>query len=453
MDEGETYARVRIEELQARYETIVGQSDARGLAPGHTFTLTAYPRTDQNRKYLVTAVQHQVNVSDYASGEGAGTGARLYHCAFEVIDAHETFRPLRTTPKPLVQGLQTAIVVGPAGEEIYTDKYGRVKVQFHWDRYGKADENSSRWIRVAQTWAGKKWGALCLPRIGQEVVVEFIEGDPDRPLITGSVYNDEQKVPYDLPAEKTKSTLKSNSSNGGDGFNELRLEDKKGEEQVFIHAERNMDVRVKNDSLERVIGSRHLITGCEKDGAKGGDQREMTYRDKHLKVHRNQIEHVGGDVQLLVGGVDSGQGNQDVALKGTKKESIGKDNHLHVKGKRNEKVDGDQSLIVGGNQQERVGRKHALEAGQEIHLKAGMKVVLEAGMQLTIKGAGGFVDIGPGGVTIQGNTVLINSGGSAGVGSGSRPTAPDDAKEAAPAAPAEAERCQKRPKISALLTP
>jgi type VI secretion system secreted protein VgrG len=191
--------------------------------------------------------------------------------------------------------------------------------------------------------------------------------------------------------------------------------------------------------MERVIGNRHLIAGWEKDGAKGGDQREMVYQDKHLKVHRNQVEHIGGDIQLLVGGVDAGQGNQDIVLKGAKKESIGQDNHLHVKGDRNEQIDGDQSLTISGKQQEKVGTNHALEAGQEIHLKAGMKVILEAGLQLTIKAAGGFVDIGPSGVTIQGNMVLINSGGSAGSGSGSSPTAPDDPQEAMPLEPAKAD--------------
>jgi len=270
------------------------------------------------------------------------------------------------------------------------------------------------------------------------VLVEFLEGDPDRPIITGSVYNAEQTVPYPLPDEKTKSTLKSNTSKGGIGFNEIRFEDLKDKEQIFMHAERNMDVRVKNDSMERVIGDRHLIVGGEKDGAKSGDQKEMVYQDKHLKVHRNQVEHVGGDMQLLVGGVD-GPGNQDIVIKAVKKELVEGDNHLHVKGARNEKVDGDQSLTVGGSQQEKVGMKHAVDSGQEIHLKAGMTVVIEAGMQLSLKGPGGFVDIGPAGVTIQGTMVLINSGGAAGSGSGSSPESPEDAKEASPAEPTPAD--------------
>jgi type VI secretion system secreted protein VgrG len=254
------------------------------------------------------------------------------------------------------------------------------------------------------------------------------------------VYNKEQPPPYDLPAEKTKSYIKTNSSPGGDGYNELRFEDKKGGEQIFIHAQRDMDTRVLRNSQERVIANRHLIVGWEKDGKKGGDQKEMVYQDKHLKVHRNQVEHIGGDMQLLIGGVDSGVGNQDIVLKGTKKELIEMDNHVHVKGKRSEKVDVDQSLTVGNNQQEKVGMKHALEAGQEIHLKSGMKLIIEAGMQLSLKGPGGFVDIGPAGVTIQGTLVNINSGGSAGSGGGSSPAEPQDAKEAKPAEPLRADK-------------
>ena len=436
--EGDRLADVRLNELQSQYELLHGQATARGLAAGCLFKLKGHHRGDQNRDYLITGTALHADAGEFAS-TAARNESWHFSCTFTCMDKSQQFRPARLTPKPVVQGIQTAIVVGPKGEEIYTDKYGRVKVHFHWDRHDKEDENSSCWIRVAQASAGKKWGAMFIPRISQEVVVEFLEGDPDRPLITGCVYNEEQKVPYDLPAEMTKSTIKSNSTKGGEGFNEFRIEDKKGKEQIFVHAERNLDQRVKNDCMELVIHDRHLIVGAEKDGAKSGDQHEMVYQDKHLKVHRDHEEHIGGNMQLLVGGVDGGPGNQDIVLKGVKQELIEKDSHRHVKGACNEKVDGDQSLTVGGSQQEKVGQKHAVDAGQEIHLKAGMKVVLEAGMQLTLKASGGFVDIGPAGVTISGTMVLINSGGAAGSGSGSSPTAPKDAPEAAPIEPTVAD--------------
>ncbi len=270
------------------------------------------------------------------------------------------------------------------------------------------------------------------------MVVNFLEGDPDRPLITGVVYNAEQMPPYELPAEKTKSYLKSNSSPGGEGYNELRFEDKDGQEQIFLHAQRNLDTRVRADSMENVGGDRHLIVGGEKDGSKSGDQYEMVYRDKHLKVHRNQEEHIGGDMKLLVGGID-GPGNHDIIVKNDKKEQIDKNSHLKVGLDRNEKTGKNQSLEVGVNLQEKVGMNYAVEAGSEIHLKGGMTVIIEAGMQLTLKGPGGFIDISPAGVTVQGILVNINSGGAAGAGSGSSPTSPEAPKAAAPVEPTPAD--------------
>ncbi len=214
-----------------------------------------------------------------------------------------------------------------------------------------------------------------------------LEGDPDRPLIVGTVYNSDQMPHYDLPAEQTKSYLKTNSSKGGDGFNELRIEDKKGKEQIFMHAERNMDVRVKNDSLERIIGNHHQIIGSEQN--KTGDYRELIYQDKHLNVKRHHIEQIEGNMQLLIGDGEASDGGKfDLVIEKDKTVKIGGNYDLDVTGDRAEQVGGAQSLTVGGNQQEKVGMNHALEAGQEIHLKAGMKVILEAGIQLTIKAAG-----------------------------------------------------------------
>jgi type VI secretion system secreted protein VgrG len=228
------------------------------------------------------------------------------------------------------------------------------------------------WIRVVQPSAGKGWGAVFLPRIGHEVLVEFLEGDPDLPIIVGSVYNGENMPPYDLPTNKTISTVKTNSSLGGAGYNEIRFEDKKGEEEIFVHAEKDERIYVGNDVYEW-IGN-----------------------DRHLTVKKKQYKKVEEDV------------------------------HTHVMGNVKEKIDSNVSTQVGMNRDEKVGMKHAMEAGQEVHLKAGMKAIFEAGLQLTIKAAGGFVDIGPAGVTISGTIVNINSGGAAGTGSGASPEAPTD---------------------------
>jgi type VI secretion system secreted protein VgrG len=439
-DADKAYSEAYVQEEDVAYNVVQGSSSCEFFTTGGKFKLVKHPADSENGEYAIASVQHSASAAR-EGGEGGNYGN-----SFTCIPADVAFRPARTTRKPGIQGVQTAVVVGPQGSEIHTDEFGRVRVQFFWDRYntrmqpgGDAKKQAEPvWIRVGQIMAGKNWGAMFIPRVGQEVIVTFLEGNPDQPLVTGVVYNGDQTPPYNPKEEPTKSYIKTNSSTGGKGYNELRFEDKAGKEQVFIHAQRNMDARVGANSMESVSGDRHLIVGGEKDGKKSGDQFEMIYRDKHLKVHRNQVEHIGGDMQLLVGGVD-GPGNQDIVVKGEKKELIEKDSHLHAKLNRNEKVDVNQSLTVGGDQQEKVGMNHALEAGQAIHLKGGMTVVIEAGVQLSLKVGGNFVDISPAGVAIQGTMVMINSGGAAGSGAGSSPTAPQDAKEASPTEPTPAD--------------
>ena len=390
---GEQLAKLRMEEEEAVHRVFTGATTCRAFQSGYRFKLTGHDVSEFNQEYLITSVHHNISAAaGFRSGEG---GDVRYANSIVCIPYDVPFRPRRITPKPVIQGIQTAVVVGKSGEEIDPDKYGRIKVQFYWDRRGKFDEKSSCSIRVAQMWAGKKWGAMFIPRIGQEVVVSFLEGDPDQPLIIGSVYNDEQMPPYELPGERTKSTIKSYSSKGGGGFNEFRFEDKKGKEQIFIHAERNQDIRVKNDALEWIGKDRNLI------------------------VKGDQLEKIEGD------------------------------KHLAITGDQNEKVDGTVSLKAGMDLQQKVGMKHALDAGMEIHLKAGMNVVIEAGATLTLKVGGNFVNINPGGVFIQGTMVMINSGGSAGSGSGASPTPPKEAQEADKANPGE----KAAPMTAAAFTP
>lgn len=349
-----------------------GASSCRHIVPGFKFTLQRHFQDDGT--YILTGVQHVCKQNlVYRSSQTGGSGTEFtYQNYFTCIPSGVPFRPPQITPKPVVRGSQTAVVTGPGGEEIYTDKYGRIKVQFFWDRDGKFNEDSSCWVRVATNWAGKNWGMITIPRIGQEVLVDFMEGDPDRPLVVGGVYNPDQMPPYELPDHKTVATWQSRSSKGGGGLNELRMEDLKGKEQIYIHAEKNMDRRVKEEDRTIIGKSQHLI---------------VTENQKTL-IKGNQHEHVNG--------------NQVI------------------------KVDGNRHTQVSGNTEQKSGQKLAHEAGTEIHLKAGMKVIIEAGVQVTLKGPGGFIDIGPAGVTIQGTMVLINSGGSAGSGSGSSPSSPED---------------------------
>ena len=441
-NQGEALAKVRMEEIRAERVVYHSAGNVAGLTTGYKFSLTGPTGFKHEGDYLVTGTSIYLKTANYATGgvddDGEGDS---FNVACALIPAAEPFRPARLTPKPVLQGVQTAVVTGPKGEEIYTDKYGRIKVQFHWDREGKFDENTTCFIRVGQVWAGKRWGATFIPRIGQEVIVAFLEGDPDQPIVVGSVYNGEQMPPYlgDGPDPKHKddpkvSGIKSLSTKGGGGFNELRFDDNKGKEEVFLHAEKNFDTRVKSNALTSVGGDYYLTVGGEYDGRKSGDQFEMVFRNKHLKVHKDQVEHIGGNQKLLVGGIDGGVGRQDIHV-GYRFMMVDKDDHLYVEGKRTQEIAGATSLDVGGDQQEKVGGNHALDAAKEIHLKGGTKVIIEAATQLTIKVGGNFVDIGPAGVTIVGTQVKINSGGAAGSGSGSSPGAvprPDTANPTLP---------------------
>src|SRR5208283_1486009 len=234
--EGEKFVRLRMEEEETPYVSAHGTSDCRSFTAGHFFTLTHHERVDFNDDYLLTSVQYSAQQSpSYISSEVVPDP---YRNSFACVRHKTPFRPLWISPRPVVGGPQTAIVVGPAGEEIYTDEFGRVKVKFHWDRDNQKPDECSCWIRVSQPWAGTQWGGIWIPRVGQEVIVHFLEGDPDRPIITGCVYNASHEVPYTLPVNKTRSTLKSRSTKNGSSsnYNELRFEDKKGSEQLFLHA-------------------------------------------------------------------------------------------------------------------------------------------------------------------------------------------------------------------------
>lgn len=272
--EGEGLLRVWAEELQALEERVEGGGNAAGLEPGGLFELTGHPRQAWNREYLVVSVEHTLGPQEYEAG--AGGGGEPYRCRLVAADSRRPFRAPRATPRPTVRGPQTAVVVGKAGEEIWTDRHARVKVQFRWDRQGQQDESSSCWVRVAQLWAGKGWGGLHIPRIGEEVIVEFLEGDPDRPIVTGRLYNGDQAPPYELPGQATRSGVRTRSSKQGDAstFNELRFEDRKGEERVYLHAERDFERVVENDDTLKV--------GFDKQDR--GDQRVEVFNNQRVTV-------------------------------------------------------------------------------------------------------------------------------------------------------------------------
>ncbi|WP_439863685.1 type VI secretion system Vgr family protein [Pseudomonas antarctica] len=299
--DGEHYARTRIEALQTLHEQIEFSGNARGLGSGHLFSLTGFSRQDQNREYLIVGTRYYIVQESLESG--GGSGSAQFESSLTCIDAQQSFRPLANTHRPIVKGPQTALVVGPKGEEIWTDQYGRVKVHFHWDRHDQSNENSSCWIRVSQAWAGKNWGSMQIPRIGQEVIVSFLEGDPDRPIITGRVYNAEQTVPYDLPENATQSGMKSRSSKGGTpaNFNEIRMEDKKGLEQLYIHAERNQDIVVEVDESHSVGHDRNKSIGHNETVTIGNNRLRIVKQEDILSVGQRKTDSISQSYVIEVG--------------------------------------------------------------------------------------------------------------------------------------------------------
>jgi type VI secretion system secreted protein VgrG len=378
--DGEQIASTRIDEYGSQFEAAHAITNARGLAVGCSLNVSGCPRADQNREYLVLAASYDLEYGEYeAVPQPAGAS---YQCSFEAMSTRQQFRPRRLTPKPFVQGPQTAMVVGPDGDEIYTDKYGRVKVVFHWDRRGqeKKDENSSCWIRVSHPWAGKAWGAIAIPRIGQEVIVDFLEGDPDQPIITGRVYNAEQMPPYGLPANMTQTGIKSRSSKQGtaENFNEIRFEDKKGSEQLFIHAEKNQDIEVEKDETHWV----------------GHDRQKTIDHDETTQVKHDRTETVDN--------------NESITIGKNRTESVGQNESVSIE--KNRTVD------VGDNDSLRIGKKLLVDVGEQITIQTGaasitMKsdgTIAIKGKDITIQGSGKINVKAASDVVIKGSKIMQN---------------------------------------------
>ncbi|MBS1816328.1 MAG: type VI secretion system tip protein VgrG [Acidobacteria bacterium] len=397
--DGEQYAHVRIDELGAQFELARGTSNARGLKTGALFTLKSHPRDDQNAEYLLLRTDYDLTFEDY-EGLPRGEGIK-WTCAFVAMPKAQQFRPARLTPKPFVQGPQTAVVVGPAGEEIFTDKYGRVKVQFHWDRLGQKNDKSSCWLRVSSPWAGKNWGAISLPRIEQEVIVDFLEGDPDQPIVTGRVYNAEQMPPYDLPANKTQSGVKSRSSMGGGpaNFNEIRFEDKAGSEQLFIHAEKNQDIEVENDETHWV----------------GHDRKKTIDHDETTHVKHDRTETVDNDETILIKGnrAEHVQKNEAVTIDGNRTEKVLKNESVTVVQNRSVLVSQSETKSVS------IQRTHSVGANETITV-GGAQEVAVGGVQSTTVGAMQSNSIGGNQSTnVGGNrSVTVGGGQSLSIGAG-----------------------------------
>ena len=374
--DGKQWAEDGIHELQTHYEQLSAASNAQGIEAGKLMSLRKHPRDDQNATYLVTRVAIQARANENESGGGAAD----FHCSFSAIPDAQQFRPARLTPKPSVQGPQTAVVTGPAGEEIFTDKYGRVRVQFHWDRTRKGNDKSSCWVRVSHPWAGKNFGAIHIPRIGQEVIVDFLEADPDQPIITGRVYNAAQMPPWELPANATQSGILTRSSKGGSAANanSLRFEDKKGAEQVWLHAEKNQDIEVENDETHWVGHDRtKTVDHDETNHIKHdrtetvdnnetitvhGMRTEVVDKDETITIHQNRTETVDKEESITIHGgrTEKVDKNESITIDGGRTETVAKDESITINGGRTETVAKEETITINGGRTETVAKNEAI---------------------------------------------------------------------------------------------
>jgi type VI secretion system secreted protein VgrG len=407
-EEGERYVKVRLEELQCQRIRKHASGRCRGLAAGHIFDFSDYPRADQNGEYLIVSIEHEMNNHEFGVGELKDQ--TVYSCDIEVMDSKVPFRSPRKTRKPIVRGPQTAIVVGPEADEIYTDHHGRVKVQFHWDRYGTKDESSSCWVRVSQLWAGTKWGGIHIPRIGQEVVVSFLEGDPDRPLITGSVYNANTQPPYTLPGNKTQSGIKSRSTleGGPDNFNEIRMEDKKGSEELYIQAEKDENILVKNDKSETVQHNETINIG--------NDRHETVDRNETIIVKNDRLEAVHSNEDLSVAKVRTRSVGEDesVSIGKSKTHTVGENESVNIGNNQVITVSNDQSISVEASRSLSVGKEHTITVGKSETRNIGEKLVITAGDSILLECGSSSISMKKNGdILISGKNLVLEASGKA----------------------------------------
>ena len=390
---GQNYAKIQLQRGLTFSRWIEGNADVARLLPGFTFVLARHPRPELNDRWWVTACLHRGEQPQALEHEAPERGA-IYSATCQAIPATTRFVPAERHPKVRIPCKQTALVAGPKQEDIHTDKYGRVKLRFFWDRRDTGDENASCWVRVAQGWAGPGYGCMAIPRIGQEVIVSFLEGDPDRPLVTGRVYNGANPTPYELPAHKTRTVLRSRSTpgqKGPAGFNELHLEDARGREKIFLQAQKDADLHVKNEWTEHILHDRHRTVDGSTFQRTGEETRERLHGQRRTELFANDNLTVHGD------------------------------SHGHITGS-----------WLG-------------EAGRELHLESGIKIVLEAGAELTLRVAGSSVVLNDDGVFINGPAIDLNSGGSPGSATSADPLLPGkSATVASPVCPVSSPLCLKK---------
>ena len=387
---GDQLAKIRLQEQTVPGKVIQGGGGCRYFSSGYQFKLEEHYRADLNQAYVLTSVRHMATQGASYQVGGGGGEELTYRNSFECIPFSTPYRPPRVTPEPFVQGCQTAVVVGPAGEEIYTDKHGRVKVQFHWDREGKKNENSSCWIRVSHPWAGQGWGAISIPRIGQEVIVDFLEGDPDQPIITGRVYNAGQMPPFGMPGGAVISGVKSNSTKGGGGYNEISLNDTKGTELINIHAQYDQQKKVEHDERVNVGNDRTEQVGHDEKITIGNNRTEKVGVNENITIGSNRTESVGANEKISIGSnrTETVGANEMVTVAITRTHNVGVNDMLNVGAAQEITVGGLQAVTVGVTRAKTVGTSETVNIGanQSINVAANHSLTIGADQSTQITG-------------------------------------------------------------------
>lgn len=417
---GETLANIRMQGEELKITTITGESTCRAFSSGCKFELTDFPISEMNEEtYVLVSINHGISESIGGSGEGGGAS---YTNSFTCIPFDVPYRPPLVTPKPMIGGVQTAIVVGPDGEEIYTDEYGRVKVQFHWDREGQRNESSSCWIRVSQVCAGAGWGAIDIPRIGHEVIVDFLEGDPDRPIITGRVYHANNLPPLGLPDSGMVSGMKSNSTPGGGGYNEMTMDDTKGKEAVTIHAQKDMATTVENNRTATIKSGNDTLTvqsGTQTTTVKGDAKLTIEAGNRNVSVTGgdHSIDVTSGNFKASASAAANIQGKgSGVIVKGVGGPGVklsGEPN-FEASGKTAAKITSPAVTVTGKSKLQlnspliTIGPRTVFVDGSEMIVLEGGTVAISGATSVVITGGGGTVTLDSGGVKVSGGQIKLN---------------------------------------------
>ncbi len=427
---GAPLARIRMEELEIEHNLVTGTSGCKSLSPGHKFTVGRHrAKTEEGKSFVIRKIIHDARDASYETSEASGID---YVNEFECFPSSATFRPARITPKPVMRGCQTAVITGPPGEEIYPDEFGRVKAQFHWDREGQYNDKSSCWIRVSQMHAGKGWGYMDLPRIDEEVIVDFLEGDPDQPIIIGRVYNGMNKPPFELPAQKTRRGNSTKTYKGA-GYNEMSMDDTPGKEQIRIHGQYDMNTVVEHDETHTIHNNRTKTIDVDETSLVGNNQKITVNNDRTKTVVNNETTKVGVDRTETVGNNESvtvvnnrtlNVGVNDSVQVGSNQTTVvGADQSIAVGANRTVQVSANQTAVIGANLANSVGASQSdsvglnrsasiglidsANSGLITNISAGLVMTLSAGVSLELTGPGGSIVIGPSGIQIKGKLVII----------------------------------------------